>query len=226
LEDIFMTEFCFSRWAGAALVLCLLAFAPAPLPAQTTNSSSQATPANTPESKFLKQAVRANDLEIGLAEIGVRKAQNVRLREFCTQLQKDHMLAAKEMAPLAQRYGVSIEPSQPRRNEKELARFDKLEGAQFDRSFSTDILHHHEDDIARYEQASRDLQAGDVKHFADSMVGHLRQHLGQAAEVAQAVGVSQSTIAAVLKHTNTAMGGTEEKEDHSAQGSGSSGTQK
>src|SRR5690242_10247108 len=66
--------------------------------------SQEHSAAGAKEAGFIRDAARANDSEVALAEIGVSKAQNADLKTFCQQMQQDHIQANKNLQPLAQKY--------------------------------------------------------------------------------------------------------------------------
>lgn len=169
---------------------------------------------------FIKQAFRDNQTQIDLANVGVGKAQNADLKTFCQKIQEDHTQANKDLQPLAQKYGVSEQPS--KLGEREVNKFEKeTSGPEFDKKLATELLKGHQKDIARYEHAASKLQEADVKQYAETMLPKLREHLQHAETVARAVGVDQSTISSIMSKT-PAVGGTSETQEP-ATGTGTGG---
>jgi len=157
---------------------------------------------------FIKEAFRDNQMEVDLANAGVSKAQNAELKSFCQQIQQDHTQANQQLAPLAQKYGVTEEQSKLR--EHEVSKFEKENaGPDFDKKLATEMLKSHQKSITKFEKASNKLQEADVKQYAETMLPKLRDHLQHAATVAQAVGVDQSTISSAMSKAS-AVGGTSE----------------
>lgn len=160
---------------------------------------------------FIKQAFRDNQMEIDLAGVGMNKAQNADLKNFCEQIQKDHTQANQQLQPLAQKYGVAEEQSMLRQHE--VTKFEKeTSGAEFDKKLATELLKDHQKDISKFERAAGKLQETDVKEYADNMLPKLREHLQHAATVARAVGVDQSTISSAMSKAS-AVGGTSETQE-------------
>lgn len=188
-----------------------------------SSSSSTAVKADHKTVSFLKEAARGNDLEIALAELGSRKAQNSELKSFCQMLQQDHTQAAQQLQPIAQKYGVAIDQSLKHKENREVTKLEKESGANFDREFATLMLKDHQKDIEKYQDAANKLQEADVKQYAQTILPKLREHFQHAETVAKAVGVDQSTISSYSKKVGEAMGGAG-SEDKSSTGSGSSFT--
>lgn len=173
----------------------------------TTATSSTATKLDHRSEAFIKQAARDNNMEVSMAEMGASKAQNQDLKSFCQKLQQDHTQANQQLQSIAQKYNITVE--QPNTQTHELNRFQhETAGPDFDKKLATDFLRDHQKDIAKFEKASNDVQAPDVKQYIDSMIPKLREHFQQAETVARTVGVDDSTIASIVKKTPEAAGGT------------------
>ena len=189
----------------------------------TTTSDRQtgttSTTSDRAATRFIREAVRDNEMEISLAQVGAQKAENADLKSFCQKLQQDHTQANQDLQPIAQKYSVSIE--QTRSTEREANKFEKeTAGAKFDQKLATELLKNHEKDISKFEKASTSVQESDVKEYIDKMLPKLREHFQHAATVAKAVGVDQSTISSYERKTPGAVGGTGE-EQRTQQGTGS-----
>jgi len=175
--------------------------------------SQEHSAAGAKEAGFIRDAARANDSEVALAEIGVRKAQNADLKTFCQQMQQDHIQANKDLQPLAQKYGVSIDQPVQKRPDREMSRFDKAQaGSEFDQKLATEFLKNHQKTIAKFQKAANQLEAADVKQYAQTMLPKLQEHLHHAEAVAQAVGVDNATISSIVNQIPAGVGGTGEEE--------------
>ncbi len=177
---------------------------------------------NNKAENFIKQAARGNDLEISLAEVGLRKAQNADLKSLCQMIQTDHTKANQQLQPLAQKYNLSVDQTLKHDPHRELTKFDKeATGSKFDQQLATEFLRDHQRDIAKFEKASAEIQAPDLKQYIDSTLPVLRKHFDKSQTVAQEVGVPQSTISEVVSKTPGAMGGTGDlQEQQTGQGAG------
>lgn len=193
----------------------------------SSSSSASATQPGTASdratTRFIKEAARANEMEINLAQAGVQKAENADLKSFCQTMQQDHTQANTELQPLAQKYGVNIE--QTRSTEREANRLEKeTTGAKLDQKLATEFLKDHQKTIAEFEKASNQVTESDVKEYIDKMLPKLREHFQHAETVARAVGVSESTISSYTRKLPGAVGGTAD-EQGIQQGTGSKSQQ-
>lgn len=197
-----------------ALLTAAMSLTTLALPARAGDQDSSATTGSTStkldraSESFIKQAAKDNNSEISLAEAGATKAQNQELKSLCQQLQQDHTQANQQLQGIAQKYGVTLGQT-TWLQKHEINRFEKeTAGAEFDKKLATEFLRDHQKDLAKFEKASSDVQASDVKQYVDTMLPKLREHFQHAESVARAVGVDDSTIAGIVKKTPEAAGGT------------------
>lgn len=134
---------------------------------------------DSPDAKFLEEAVRGDLAEVKMGELAQRRGQSEGVRELGAMLVEDHSKAMKETAELAQDLGV-IPPAQPTAEQTQkhdaLAR---LSGAEFEREFAAEMVKAHEEAIAKYE---RQAESGDSKvaEYAEDLLPTLREHLATA----------------------------------------------
>jgi putative membrane protein len=194
----------------------------------TTGSSvdqSQTAGTSTADRKttsFIKQVAEDNDAEVAFGELGTRQAQNANLKSFAQQLQRDHMQANDQLRPIAQKYGITLNQELKHKDNRVLTKLGKESGAKFDQEFATEALRMHQKDIDKFQKAVSDLQAPDVRQYAETMLPKLREHFQHAETVAKEVGVDQATISSIEKKLPAGVGGTSSE---SEQGSGSASDQ-
>jgi putative membrane protein len=134
---------------------------------------------DSPESKFLTDAVRGDLAEVKLGELAQQKGQSEGVKAFGEMLVEDHSKALKQTAELAKDLDV-IPPALPTAEQTEkhdaLAR---LSGAEFDRQFAAEMVKGHEEEIAKYR---RQAESGDSKvaELAEELLPTLEEHLAAA----------------------------------------------
>jgi putative membrane protein len=134
---------------------------------------------DSPESKFLMEAVRGDLAEVKLGELAQQKGQSEGVKEFGEMLVEDHSKALKQTAELAKDMNV-IPPAQP--TAEQMQKHDalaRLSGAEFDRQFAAEMVKGHQEEIAKYEKQA---QSGDSKvaELAEELLPALEQHLAAA----------------------------------------------
>lgn len=191
-------------------------------PTASGSSSTHSTASSTDKhaAKFLKEATQGNQMELEMAGVALSKAQNSEVKSFAQHLQKDHRDVQTKLTSLIQRHGVQID--KPGKTSKEVERLQQLGASEFDREFMKMALKDHQKDIAKYQKAIEQVQAADVKQFAQETLPKLRQHLSHAAQVAQTVGVDAATISAYTKPVADAVGGSTATGESTDDSSGSS----
>lgn len=187
-------------------------------PSGTAGIQGQSSSAEKTDARFIKEAARGNDLEIAMGELGANKAQNPQLKSLCEMIQKDHTAANEQLKPIAQKYGVTLEQSQSWLKEHALSKLQKEPaGPKFDQALATDLMRDHQKDITKFQKAATELQAPDVKEYAQNMLPQLQKHFQAAQQAAQAVGVSQSTISSIANKLPPGVGGASEEQGVSSQ---------
>ena len=131
---------------------------------------------DSPDAKFLTDAVRGDIAEVKLGELAQQRGESEAVREFGEMLIKDHSSAMKKTAELAKDLDV-IPPAQPTAEQTQkhdaLAR---LSGAEFDREFAAEMVKGHQEEIAKYEKQAA---SGDSKvaELAEDLLPTLQEHL-------------------------------------------------
>ncbi len=133
---------------------------------------------DSPESRFLIDAVRGDIAETKIGELAQQKGQSEGVRAFGEMLVEDHSAAMKKTAELAKDLEV-IPPAQP--TAEQTQKYDalaRLSGAEFDRQFAAAMVEAHEEMISKYEMQAR----GDSKvaKHAEELLPVLEEHLAMA----------------------------------------------
>src|SRR5690348_14420631 len=193
---------------GMFMGLLTLRADPSTTPAPETPSPTISS-AVSQDIQFIKEAARANEAEVALAEIGARKAQNADLKAFCRQMQQDHLQANKQLQPIAQKYGVIINQPVKGSTDHELTKLNEMQpGSAFDKKLSTEFLKKHQQAIHKFESEATKGSAPDTQQYAQTMLPQLQDHLRHAEAVAQSAGVDNTTISSIVNGAPPAVGGT------------------
>lgn len=176
---------------GAACLLSLGVATAQERQIATAPEGRAATAQDSPDAKFLTDAVRGDLAEVKLGELAQERGQSEGVREFGEMLVEDHSKALKETAELAKDLDV-IPPAQPTPEQTQkhdaLAR---LSGAEFDRQFAAEMVKGHEEAIAKYEKQAQSGDSKVAKHAAD-LLPTLEQHLAMAQRLASGADASHA----------------------------------
>lgn len=128
---------------------------------------------------FLKDAIKGDNSEIMLGQIGERRAATPAARSFSQTLVADHTRARAEAVGLA----AHLHMRPPRRADKaamdERDRLRRLDGWSFDREFARYMVEDHQKDIASF-QKEVDAGRGPTSALARRQLPTLRKHLDMA----------------------------------------------
>ena len=169
----------------------------------------------TSDKQFVQEALKGNQAEVAMAEVAARKAQNPQVKQFAQEMQRDHNQANEQLRPIAQSLGVQTAQTLDDKHQKKLSRLQELQGEEFDKEFTTHALRAHKKAISKYQKAENQVQNPQLKQYISQTLPKLQQHYQHGKQVAQAVGVDQSTIAEIDQETPDAVGGTDDTEEKS-----------
>ena len=162
-------------------------------------------------SAFIKETAACNNKEIALAELAKTKSENAEIKKMADHIRKDHTEANTKLQTIARKHGVTIGETSDTKQQRDIAKFQKLSGAQFDQEYAKEMLRGHQKTIAKFEQAAKGTDS-DLQSYVQETLPKLREHLQHAKTAAKAVGVDDETISSLTKGTPEGVGGTGDEE--------------
>ncbi len=186
---------------------CIAVAAAVSLSARAQTQTQGQAPTGQQDTTFITQAAQANLAEEELGKLGAKNSQNTQVQQFSKDLEKDHKSANKKLKTIAASDGVKFPRSPSPEEQQEITKLQGLSGTQFDQQFATTALQQHAKTLQLFQQEAQQGQDQAVKQYAQTMVPALEHHLSMAKNVAQQVGVSQSTVSSILSQYPEAMGG-------------------
>jgi putative membrane protein len=131
--------------------------------------------------EFIEKAAAGGMQEVEVGKLAESKAQNADVKSFGSMLNTDHSAANQELMSLAQKKGVTVPSTLPKKEQKKV---DKLAKAKdFDKEFIHDGVEDHKHDIKEFEKEAKDGKDPDVKAFAQKTLPVLQKHLARAEEL-------------------------------------------
>jgi putative membrane protein len=157
--------------------------------AKTGARAAASGAAMTPEA-VLADLHATNQLEIQAGQLAQAKGTSSEVKSFGKQLAADHSSADDKVMALAEKKNLNLrkEPSDPQEAKKdaqEIARLQKLSGAEFDRAFLTAMENGHQKTIAKLEKAKSTVQDQDIQKLVDELMPVLNKHRATASEARQ-----------------------------------------
>jgi putative membrane protein len=139
------------------------------------------------DQQFLMKADEIDMSEVRLGKVAQEHASSEAVRKFGERMVHDHSRMNKELRELAQKKGVTLPENLNQKHQQMVDQLAKLRGAEFDRTYSKDMVPDHEKAIELFENEAQNGTDPDVKAFAAQGVKILEGHLRLARETVQAV---------------------------------------
>jgi putative membrane protein len=195
----FRTTQAFGTACGRGFIItgALLAALAVQAQESTLPKASEHVSGATDTATCIKEAAQMNAATIKFGQLGSQKAQNAELKQFSEQMEQDHQKSQDKLEAIAKRHNVTLPTALDPKCQEELTKLQALSGAEFDREFAKGAVQGHAQAIAKLRQASTQAKDPDLSQYASNMLSQLKRHQEKVREVAKAVGLDQTTIAAL-----------------------------
>ena len=135
------------------------------------------------EQTFLKESAQAGLMEVQMGRLAAQKGQSEQVRQLGQKLVQDHGKANQELKLMAAQKQITLPTDLKTEHQSMISHLKSLEGAEFDKEFRKHALHHHQEDIQKFQTASQQAADSDVKAFAQKTLPVLQQHLKMAQDI-------------------------------------------
>jgi putative membrane protein len=162
--------------------------APASKASATTPSrmgSAQAKASSAQDRKFVATAGEAGAAEVEMARVAMDRAQSSDVKNFASRMVSDHEKAGEDLDKIAASKGMPVDDKMSAKDQAELDRLRKLQGANFDREYVKSQLAAHKAAVALFDKESKSGNDRDLKQFAASTLPTLRDHLQLAQQLSK-----------------------------------------
>jgi putative membrane protein len=221
--------------SGAVLALvCSVAFAQPSQPGGSASGSNGAQKSQSSKGdkggkklerrdrNFVEKAVQHNIAEVETGKLAASKASSDEVKKFGQQMVDDHGKANDELKQIASSKGVSPPDGPDRRHQRAMKDLEKRSGAEFDRTYMSQMVKDHEEDVKEFRDTAKNAKDPDIKAYADKQVPVLTQHLDMARKVASSVGAKSGDKKSGDKKSGSSKSGADAGSG-SAGGAGSGG---
>lgn len=142
------------------------------------------------EKSFIKEAASGGMMEVELGQLAKEKAKSQEVKDFAQRMVTDHGKANEELKSLV---GNKMElPTKLEHKHKSMVdKLSKLTGDQFDKEYAKDMVKDHKKDVEKFRKESKKVKDPQLKAWIDKTLPVLEQHLQQAKEMAQKLGVAE-----------------------------------
>lgn len=127
--------------------------------------------------KFVGTASEAGAAEVAMAKLAMDHASSSDVKDFASRMASDHQQAGDKLDKIAADKGITESDKLSARDQAELDKLSKLEGASFDREYVKSQLAAHKAAVALFKSESKSASDSDLKQFAASTLPTLEDHL-------------------------------------------------
>jgi putative membrane protein len=142
------------------------------------------------DTRFIFDAASSNLMEIRLGQLAQTKATNAAVKQFGQQMVTDHNNLENQLTTSISKGGTQFQPGMTKEDQQEVDRLGKISGAEFDRSYMTSMIQHHQKDIAKFQNEGQSVRSAEARQIVASSLPVLQQHLNMAIQVGNQVGVN------------------------------------
>lgn len=156
------------------------------------NRSTDSAEMNTVDSLgadkiFLVEAASGGMMEKQLGQYVAANGASAAVKQFARMMVKDHSNADSIITTLAQVKAIAIPNVPGDDHQRHIDELSRKKGAELDKDYMSLMVEDHEEDIRKFEDASKNARDPDVKAFATNTLPILRKHLEQAKKIKDAL---------------------------------------
>jgi len=129
------------------------------------------------DATFVMKAGIGGMHEVELGKIASAKAKSSDVKAFGARMVKDHSKANEELKAAAKSAGLEVPAKLDEKHQKHIDMFKDYKGADFDKDYVKHMVKDHEEDVALFTRASKELKNKELKDFATKTLPVIQEHL-------------------------------------------------
>ena len=129
---------------------------------------------------FAEKAAAGGAAEVEGGKVAEQRAANDKVKQFGARMVQDHGKANDELKQIASGKGLQLPSAPDAHDQQEMARMQKLSGAEFDRAYMDHMVKDHKKDIAEFRKQASSGKDPEIKAFAAKTLPTLQEHLKMA----------------------------------------------
>lgn len=142
--------------------------------------------ATAAEKTFIKKAANGGMTEVNLGKLAAEKGDSKEVKDFGSQMVKDHSKINDNLKEVAGKLGVTLPEKVNAMHQAKIDKMEKMSGTAFDKAYVNGMVMAHEKDIAEFEKAGKEVKNEDLKKFIDDSVPTMKEHLEMIKKFSQA----------------------------------------
>lgn len=139
------------------------------------------------DQKFVQKAAVGGLTEVALGKIAQQNAASEPVKRFGEHMVQDHTKANADLKKVADAKGVQLPVTLDGKHQRDVDKFSKLSGADFDKRYTAYMVDDHKKDIADFGKAAKSGSDAEVRGFASKTLPTLQMHLKMAQDAQAAV---------------------------------------
>jgi putative membrane protein len=148
-----------------------------------SSSPAQREDRQVSDQEFAMKASAANLAEINMAKMALKQARSGEVRKYAQHLLDDHTKANEQLNKILDKHRIPPAPAMDQRHTTLAARMAALQGAEFDRAFTREMVNDHKEAVALFESEANHGQIKALKQFASKTLPKLKDHLKMAEQL-------------------------------------------
>lgn len=154
-----------------------------------------ATPVTPSDRAFIMDAAEGGMAEVVLGKLASSRAANPAVKEFGKRMVEDHSMANQELTDLARTRSVRLLADLKPEHKALRDRLAKLQGAEFDRLYMSEMVKDHKEDVGEFKHATNAVKDPELKNFVVKTLPTLEDHLKMSQDIYATVGKAPAPAA-------------------------------
>jgi putative membrane protein len=136
------------------------------------------------ERRFVEEMARHSLGEVEVGRIAENRGASEEVKKYGQRIVQDHGKANEELKQLAQSRGIKWPAEPDRAHRRSAERLQKLEGADFDKRFVSEMVKNHQADLKKAQKMAKDARDPELRAFAAKAAPVIEEHLNMARQLA------------------------------------------
>lgn len=135
------------------------------------------------DANFIRHEVSAGLANAKLAQLGVKRAENLEVKALAEAVFIKHTKTGEEMSKFASMRKVEMDTEIETGNSKSLKKLEATSGSDFDKAFISELIRTQEQSLGSYEELSKETKDGELKAEVDRMIREVKADLSQSKQL-------------------------------------------
>jgi putative membrane protein len=135
------------------------------------------------DGQFVAKASSSGSTEVEAAKLALRSSQTNEVKAFAQRMITDHTRANQQLLALAGKKQIPVPKTIDAKCQQALDRLSRLQGSEFDKAYSEQMVKDHKEAVALFDAESRQSKDAELKGFASQTLPTLKEHLKMAQEL-------------------------------------------